>query len=262
MHDSPDTRKNTETKRSEQPLVKIEQLEVILGQRRILNKVSTSFDPSRIHVVLGQSGCGKTTLLKTIIGLIPPSAGYISLFGKRLTDPERPEIVALFQKIGVMFQHGALLGSLSVEENVALPLQMHTRLPQSVIRDIVHQKLTQVNLPDAAALFPGEISGGMRKRVAIARAIAMDPPLVFCDEPSAGLDPVTSAGLDELLISLKDSLRITFVVVTHELFSIRRIADSILFLESGKVIYNGNLSDALNSDDPVLQDFFSARTSQ
>jgi phospholipid/cholesterol/gamma-HCH transport system ATP-binding protein len=243
------------------PLVSIQDLQVVLGDRRILDGVTATVEPSHIRVILGKSGCGKTTLLKTIIGLIQPTSGSITLFGTQLTDPEAPGVLELFQKIGVMFQHGALLGSLTVAENIALPLHMHTSLPETIIEEIVQLKLEQVDLPHAGPLFPGEISGGMRKRVAIARAIVMDPPLVFCDEPSAGLDPVTSAGLDELLISLKETLQITFVVVTHELFSIRRIADSILFLDAGHVIFDGQLSDAVQSDHAAIASFFSARHS-
>ena len=239
--------------------VRIEDIVVSYGTRTILNHVNATFNAGEIRVILGTSGCGKTTLLKTIVGLIRPTSGRIHLFGEQLGEADHPATAAALKKIGVLFQNGALLGSLTIADNIALPLRMHTNLPESVIQEMVHLKLTQVNMPHAARLYPPELSGGMRKRAALARALALDPPLLFCDEPSAGLDPVTSAGLDELLLSLRQSLGITIVVVTHELFSIESIADSIIFLHKGSVLFDGTYQGARSIQTGPVAEFF-ART--
>jgi len=237
-------------------IVEIKDLVARYGSRVILNNISTSFNSSEISVILGTSGCGKTTLLKSIVGLLKPFSGSIKIFGTEIKDQDDPSTVEVLKKVGVLFQNGALLGSLTVAENVALPLQMHTDLPEKLIKEIVQYKLVQVDLPHAAGLYPGELSGGMRKRAGLARALALDPPLVFCDEPSAGLDPVTSAGLDDLLIKLREALGITIVVVTHELFSIEKIADNITFLSKGSLLFDGPLTEALKQENGPIADFF------
>jgi len=244
---------------SGQPIVEADDLVVKYGERTVLSDVTMKVFPSEIRVILGTSGCGKTTLLKAIIGLLQPSAGTVKLFGAELSDPDTPQGAALLRRTGVLFQNGALLGSLTVADNVRLPLEMLTGLPDDIIDEMVMQKLAQVELPHAAALYPGELSGGMRKRAALARALAMDPPLLFCDEPSAGLDPVTSAGLDELLLKLRSMLGITIVVVTHELMSIRNIADNIIFLHQGRVLFDGSLADAQAMANGPVADFFARK---
>jgi phospholipid/cholesterol/gamma-HCH transport system ATP-binding protein len=237
-------------------IVRINNLVVKYGKNTILNDISTRFYSSEIRVILGTSGCGKTTLLKSIIGLLKPFSGTVYIENTQIKDQDDPETVKILKKIGVLFQNGALLGSMTVEENVALPLQMHTNLPDSVIKEIVQLKLAQVDLPNAANLYPGELSGGMKKRAALARALALDPPLLFCDEPSAGLDPVTSAGLDELLLKIRKTLGITIIVVTHELLSIEKIADNITFLSKGALLFDGPLKDALALERGPIVDFF------
>ncbi len=238
------------------PVIEVKNLIAKYGERTVLHNVSTEFQSSEIKVVLGTSGCGKTTFLKHTIGLLKPAGGKVSILGTEIGELDSPETMETLKRIGVMYQYGALLGSLTVAENIALPLKMHTTLPDKLIEEIVRDKLSSVSLDIAYDLFPGELSGGMRKRAAIARALVLDPPILFCDEPSAGLDPVTSAGLDDLLIDMRDRLGITIVVITHEIESIKKIADTILYLEQGHVLYDGTLSEALKLKDGAVANFF------
>ncbi len=237
-------------------IVEIRNLVAKYGKTTVLHNITTDFYSSEIRVILGTSGCGKTTLLKNTIGLLKPFSGYVKIFREKIGELDSPKTVNTLKKVGILFQNGALLGSLTSGENVALPLKMHTKLPDSIITEIVQLKLSQVDLPDAVNLYPGELSGGMRKRVAMARALALDPPLLFCDEPSAGLDPVTANGLDELLLKIRDSLGITIVVITHELLSIEKIADSIIFLDKGKLLFDGLFQDAQKIENGPVFDFF------
>ncbi|MGD9200425.1 MAG: ATP-binding cassette domain-containing protein [Chitinispirillia bacterium] len=242
-------------------IIEINKLTTKYGEKTVLNNISTEIYSSEICVILGTSGCGKTTLLKNIIGLLRPFSGSVKIFDTPIGELDSEETVEILKKIGILFQNGALLGSLTSGENIALPLKMHTTLPDDIINEIVHLKLVQVDLPHAANLYPSELSGGMRKRVAMARALALDPPILFCDEPSAGLDPVTSNGLDDLLLKIRESLGITIVVITHELLSIKKIADRIIFLHRGKLLYDGLFQDAQAFDEGPVFDFFN-RTPQ
>jgi phospholipid/cholesterol/gamma-HCH transport system ATP-binding protein len=222
----------------------------------VLDGVTFDVQRGEIMVILGTSGCGKSTLLKNIIRLYRPGKGSIRLLGHEMTELEEEEIETVLKNVGVMYQHGALLNSITVGENVALPLEMHTSLSPGLRREIADLKLRQVELIDVYDKFPRELSGGMQKRAAVARAIVLDPDILFCDEPSAGLDPVTGKGLDIMLRTVCDTLGMTMVVVTHELESIKRIADRITYLHKGKVLFTGKLDDALKSDIPQIQEFF------
>jgi phospholipid/cholesterol/gamma-HCH transport system ATP-binding protein len=248
----PDPVQNNE----KEPLASVINLKAAYGDHVVLDDVSLDINPGEILVILGNSGCGKTTLLKHFIGLKQPAEGHVNLFGDDWWALDEPEREAAIQKIGVLFQNGALLGSRTLAANVAVPLEQHTHLSDEVIGRIVSLKLRQVGLQGSEKLLPSELSGGMRKRAGLARALALDPPLVFCDEPSAGLDPATTYLLDKLLLDLRTNLGLTLVVVTHETASIKRIADRIAFLDKGKLVFTGNLKEAMNSGVEPVEQFF------
>ena len=196
---------------------------------------SLSIQRGEIFAIAGGNGCGKTTLLREIIGLIIPSAGTIRLFGIDSRQLETGDGHPIHRRFGVMFQHGALFSSFTLAENVAVPLREHTTLSEMLIRDIVASKIAMVGLPpESAAKYPNELSGGMRRRAALARAIVMDPELLFLDEPTAGLDPIIAAGFDDLVLSLKSLLGLTVVMVTHDLDSLWRIANRVAVLGRGR----------------------------
>jgi phospholipid/cholesterol/gamma-HCH transport system ATP-binding protein len=240
------------------PAIIAQDLAQSFAGRAVFQGVSFTVSPGEVFAILGRSGSGKSTLLRQMIGLLQPSAGTLTVLGHDM----RTERDALRQQIGVLFQSGALFGSMTLLENVMLPLQMLTTLPAQACMAVARVKLDQVGLADAALMVPAEISGGMAKRAGIARALALDPPLVFLDEPSAGLDPVTSAGLDRLILSLRDTLGVTFVVVTHELASLFAIADRCIMLDAqaGGIVAEGNPRDLADHDQtPAVQAFFHRR---
>ena len=238
-------------------VIDVQHLSASYGNHQVLKDVSFSCAKGEITVLLGSSGSGKTTVFKHLLGFheIPPNV--IEVLGRDISELDEDDKTALYLKLGVFYQNGALISSLTVGENIALPLQQHTDLSSTLIERLVHLKLKMVNLDGSFNLYPSELSGGMLKRAALARAIIMDPPLVFCDEPGAGLDPVTLASLDELFHSLNKQLDISFLIVTHELSSIRRIADKVVFLEDGTVTYEGSVEDAHHSKSDLIQKYFS-----
>lgn len=243
-------------------VIEVNNLYASFDENVVLSDVSFSAYKGEVTVILGGSGSGKTTVLKHLLSLYPIAGGSINVLGKDLASLREVEQVELYHQMGVLYQSGALLNSLSVAENVALPLAQHTRLPDDLIGEIVNMKLSLVQLSHAYHLFPSQLSGGMLKRAALARAIVMDPPLLFCDEPGAGLDPVSLESLDRLILNLKSKLGMSIVMVTHEVASILRVANRIVFLDQGKVVFEGPLEEALESSDPVVNAFFSVHKSR
>ena len=240
-------------------LIEVEKLEAWYGKRRILNGVDFRVDAGEIRVIMGGSGSGKSTLLRHMLGLNRPVSGTVKLFGKDIARATEREKLDVRKRIGVSFQGGALLTSLTVGDNVALPLREHTALDESTIRIMSRLKLEVVNLGGFQDLMPAQLSGGMVKRAALARAIVMDPRLLFFDEPSAGLDPVVSAELDELILRLRDALRMTIVVVTHELESAFKIADTITVLDQGDVLMTGTVAEVRAAANERIQDLLNRR---
>jgi phospholipid/cholesterol/gamma-HCH transport system ATP-binding protein len=216
---------------NDETVISVENLAVSFGPRTIFKDVSFEVKRGEVFIILGGSGCGKSTLLKALIGIVPIAAGSAEILDVDLAQADAEGRIALLQRIGVMWQSGALFGNMTLSENVELPLEEHTDLPRPAREALARAKLGLVGLGDAAGLLPAEISGGMAKRAGIARAMALDPPLLILDEPSAGLDPITSAGLDKLILDIARSTGTTFVVVTHELQSILAIGDRCIMLD-------------------------------
>jgi phospholipid/cholesterol/gamma-HCH transport system ATP-binding protein len=240
-------------------IIEVENLITHYGERVILNGINLGIRTGEIMVIMGGSGSGKTTLMRNLLGLNKPSSGSIHILGKDITRISKRELYAIRRKMGVAFQGGALLGSMSVADNIELPLRQHTKLDESTIRIMSRMKLEVVNLAGFEDLMPSELSGGMLKRAALARSIVMDPSMLFFDEPSAGLDPVVSAELDELILRLKEAMNVTIVVVTHELESAFKIADRITVLGQGQVLMTGTVDEVQNSDNEVIQDMLNRR---
>jgi phospholipid/cholesterol/gamma-HCH transport system ATP-binding protein len=221
----------------------------------VLHGVSFRAQPGRNTCILGASGGGKTTLLKILIGALRPDRGEVSIDGTDIARLPERQLDAVRRKFGVMFQGGALLNSLTVADNIALPLQQHTRLDADTIATIVKIKLHQVDLLDAADKLPSDLSGGMLKRASVARALALDPKILFYDEPESGLDPIATSRIDQLINQVRDTMGITNIVVTHTLDSVRRIADRVLLLDQGRVLLDGTVQDLETSEEPRVRRF-------
>jgi len=229
------------------------------GDRQILHAVDLEVRKGETLVIMGGSGHGKSTLLRLLIGAEKPDAGNIELFGSEITSLSEEDLYPIKRRFGVLFQSGALYNSMTVGDNIALPLREHTSLDEKIIAIIVKLKLELVGLRDFEHLMPSEISGGMRKRVGLARAIALDPEIIFYDEPGAGLDPVVLAVIDKLIVGLAEKLGVASIVVTHEMNSAFRIADRMILLYRGKVIAQGTGDDIRNSPDPIVQQFIQGK---
>ena len=238
------------------PMISVRDLRVSYGGgREILHGISFDVQRGETLVILGGSGSGKSTLLRTLVGLEKPTSGEVWVRGKNLaviSDAERDEIR---KHLGMSFQGGALFGSMTVGENVALPLREHTQLEESTMEIMVRLKLDQVGLSGFEDYLPSQLSGGMKKRAAVARALAMDPEILFFDEPSAGLDPINAAGIDQLILDLKKAYRMTIIVVTHELASAYLIADRMVLINKGDLIAMGTVPEMQNSKHPKVRQF-------
>ena len=239
------------------PIIEVSHVATRFGEAVVHEDVSLTIHRGEVFAIAGGTGCGKSTLMREIVGLQAPTSGSTRLFGidSRLLRDGQPQEV--HRRFGVMFQQGALFSSLTLAENVAVPLKEHTKLSPEIIHDIVALKIALVGLPaDSAAKYPNELSGGMRRRAALARAIVMDPELLFLDEPTAGLDPIIAAGFDELVLQHKALLGLTVVMVTHDLDSLWRISDRVAVLGKGTVLGIGTMQELSRSNDPLIREYF------
>src|SRR6266852_4013998 len=236
-------------------MISLRNLRVSYGEREILHGIGFDVMPGETLVILGGSGSGKSTLLRTLVGLERPSSGEIWLKGKNIAAISSDEMDEIRKKIGMSFQGAALFGSMTVGENVALPLREHTKLEDSTIEIILRLKLDQVGLSGFENYMPSQLSGGMKKRAAVARALAMDPEILFFDEPSAGLDPIIAAGVDQLILELKQAFHMTIIVVTHELASAFLIADRMVLIDKGNVVAIGSKEVMRSTTLPRVRQF-------
>ena len=239
------------------PVIELTGLSMRFGESRVHEDVNLSVYRGEVFALAGGNGCGKSTLLREIIMLQKPTEGVVRLFGKDLASADEDERGAQLRRCGVMFQYGALFSSLTLAQNIAVPLQEHTRLGKRLIREIAEIKIALVGLPaDSAGKYPNELSGGMRKRAAMARAIALDPEILFLDEPSSGLDPMSAEGIDELILHLKGLLGLTVFMVTHDLDSLWRVTDRVAVLGDGKILGVGTMEELSRLDNPLINPYF------
>jgi phospholipid/cholesterol/gamma-HCH transport system ATP-binding protein len=240
--------------------IKVEQLVTHYGERMILKGIDFDVRPNEIMVIMGGSGSGKSTLMRHLLGLERPTSGIIRLLNKDISKLDTVTHTDLYKNVGVAFQSGALFSSMTVGENIMLPLAEHTKLDRQTREIMMRMKLEVVDLAGFEDLMPAELSGGMIKRAALARAIIMDPKILFCDEPSAGLDPVVASALDDLLLRLRDAMHMSIVVVTHELESAFKIADRITMLDRGEVLMVGTVDEVRASPSERIQNILNRRT--
>ncbi len=239
--------------------IEIKGLKKSFGDNMVLKGIDLLIEEGKTTVILGQSGCGKTVLIKHIIGLLRPDAGNIFINGVDITKANRKEFSEILKSFGILFQNAALFDSMTVEENVSFPLVEHTDLPYRKIADIVKEKLAIVGLDGIESLYPSELSGGMRKRVGFARAIALDPKVLIFDEPTTGLDPIMSDTIDNLIIETRNRFDVTSIVISHDIPSTFKIAHRIGMLYKGRVVLYGSPDDFKNTNDPIVRQFLERR---
>lgn len=246
---------NRTSHRHKAPSIELMDLEVSYGGRVVLSDIRAVVPSGVVTVILGGSGGGKSTLLKAILGLLRPTAGKVLIGGQDIYALDQEAMRQTRKSMGVLFQDGALLGSIPLCENIALPMREHTVFDEQMIETLVAMKLSLVGLEGFMDFFPNQLSGGMRKRAGLARALALDPRILLCDEPTSGLDPITAADLDQLILDLKAAFGMTIVVVTHDLASVFAIADHVIVLNKGRVVYQGDQDGLKASQDAFLRQF-------
>jgi phospholipid/cholesterol/gamma-HCH transport system ATP-binding protein len=250
---------NKDNIQEEKPVIEVRNLIKNFGKRRILNGVNLNVYKGEVMVIMGGSGCGKSTLLRHIVGTLKPNEGQVLIEGTDINAAKPQELNKIRRRIGMLFQSGGLLDYMNIKDNIALPLREHTNLDEKVIDIIVNLKLSMVNMRGMGHLLPAEISGGMKKRAGLARAIALDPAFVFYDEPTAGLDPVVAGVIDKLILDFSKKLSVTSVVVTHDMQSVFRIASRIAMLHKGEIVTVGTKEEIKNSDDELVQQFINGK---
>jgi phospholipid/cholesterol/gamma-HCH transport system ATP-binding protein len=243
------------------PAVELRHVSKAFGHRRVLDDVSLVVPAGRAVCILGRSGTGKSVTLKHIVGLLQPDAGQVLVEGEDITQLRGTDLARVRKRVGLLFQHAALFDSISVGENVAFPLRRHTRKPDAEIRARAQDLLAQVGLEHEYDKMPADLSGGMKKRAGLARALVLDPPIVLADEPSAGLDPVTTAEIDALLLALNQRSKTTLIVVTHNIPSARVLGDELIFLHEGRIIERGDAAALGRSDSPLVREFMRSESS-
>lgn len=237
-------------------MIEIHDLQKSFGSKKVLNGINLKINKGETTVIIGRSGCGKSVLIKHIVGLLQPDAGWVKVEDKIVSELSLNEIYKLRKMFGFLFQGSALFDSLTVEENVGLPLvESKNVFTKTEIDRIVKEKLEIVGLKDINKLKPAELSGGMKKRVGLARALVTNPDYILYDEPTTGLDPIMSDSIDALIKELSSKLTVTSVVVTHDLYSVKNVADKVAMMHEGKIHFEGTPSDLLNSNDPIVEDF-------
>lgn len=237
-------------------MIEIKQLFKNFGSKKVLQGVNLNIEKGETLVIIGRSGCGKSVLIKHIVGLLQPDSGYVKVEGKNVSELAAKELYELRKNFGFLFQGAALFDSMTVEENVSLPLvESKNGFGKNKILEIVEDKLALVGLEGILNLKPSELSGGMKKRVALARALVTDPSYILYDEPTTGLDPIMSDSIDSLIKDLADKLNVTSVVVTHDMYSVKNVADRVAMMNEGIIYFTGKPEQLLNSTDKVIQDF-------
>jgi phospholipid/cholesterol/gamma-HCH transport system ATP-binding protein len=236
-------------------MIKVEHLSKYFNGRKVLNDINTEFIPGKCNLIIGKSGSGKTVLMRTLVGLFQPEEGFVSFDDRILSKMSKSQKIDVRKDMGVIFQEGALFDSMTVEENILFPIRMFKKEKRKVMLERVNYCLERVNLKGVNNMYPSELSGGMRKRVAIARAIAAKPKYLFCDEPNSGLDPQTSILIDNLIMNLTREFNMTTIINTHDMNSVMEIGENILYIHEGKLWWQGDNKNVLSSDNKELNDF-------